>query len=109
MDKHWRSDANRIVDRDSADFRLLRNYNDMMRTWIKQNGGVENPNIWDKLENVTADGGVKKRALYPGHPARRLEKGVQFMMMYTGYVEPDFQRPVDAVPYRGKREIFRFA
>ncbi|OQV19657.1 hypothetical protein BV898_06429 [Hypsibius exemplaris] len=106
MKLSWDADHDEC-DRDGKDFQQLRNVKICLQTWIKDHGGTQNPRIWDHLEKVTADGKVRKRVICPGQPTTPVKEGMFISWQYTGFVEPNFAKVIDATRFSGRREVFR--
>ncbi|GAU93104.1 hypothetical protein RvY_05091 [Ramazzottius varieornatus] len=93
------------IDRNSSNYRRIRDISQDIRRWIDDQGGNMDETTWQKMENVTADGKVKKRVMYPGSAVPRM--GTFVAWQYTCFVEPNFNEPIDATRFSDRREILR--
>ena len=110
MQQSWEEDdLGQEVDRDSADFRQLRNLKLCLQNWIREHGGTGCPTVWDSMEKVTLDGKVLKRVILPGNATAPVKEGMFVAWQYTAFVEPNFGKVIDATRFTGRREIFRSA
>jgi hypothetical protein len=107
MKKSWNDDQGHEFDRNTSDFRQLRSVKTSLKAWLSENGGLLNPKIWNNMEKVTADGKVRKRIVYPGTVTAPIVEGMFVAWQYTGFVEPYFDKIIDATRFSSRREVFR--
>ena len=93
------------IDRNTSGYRRLRDISQDIKRWIGEQGGEMDEITWEMMENVTADGKVKKRLMYPGSGVPR--SGMFVAWHYTCFVEPNFNEPIDATRFSDRREILK--